>query len=492
MATTEVTELFRNVANPSDTVGTVHHIQGRGSTSRRGDTYKLCSFTNVCASNDKLFFAHHDQGQVAKWKEEWNEKCWKVAHWLQPPICNCFHPGFLPDFLTPDQLALDRTLTHQSEFTHTWGVHKWVWEHHIAHWAQKLIIWQSTYQHAPFDNLPPIDSILFHDSDPPLSDHETVIFDAVLSALQPPRTHPIAQMRGAEREKWTVWAQTLRDKKSAAESTLAAQLSSGQAPTLDPSHLTCFERLSFSPFYGMFSTHPDDTANFRNAVYAHFGLPLATRCPPRRAVLLYRNNRVIVNRDELRAMLKKEYDLEVEYVTIDEKSTSEEQVTLFATTGLLLSSHSSQMINVLFSPPGSAMVEIAPEFYNADFSEYAHGMGIFFQYALGQTRRTHTALATPNRCNMHSFDCCCLSLPHLYLSPGGSVPDGTAQPLQAECVSHLSSCEGASHCILAERHLCQNKEYPNKNLNFVANLTAVSIAVKNSLAHLNWLCTGRW
>ena len=72
------------------------------------------------------------------------------------------------------------------------------------------------------------------------------------------------------------------------------------------------------------------------------------------------------------------------------------------------------------------------------------------------------------------------------------MPKGTDQPVNRECVSILSQCEGASHCILGQRYKCQNRDFPNKNLNFNANLTAVRMALKHSLTHLNYLCSGRW
>ena len=87
---------------------------------------------------------------------------------------------------------------------------------------------------------------------------------------------------------------------------------------------------------------------------------------------------------------------------------------------------------------------------------------------------------------------CCDSFFLHSLLVGGSVPSGVPQPLQDDCVAHLAQCEGASHCIIEKRYACKNTEYPNKNLDFIANLDAVRIAVKNSLSHLNWLCNGRW
>lgn len=474
-------------STPSDSQGSVFSVRGRGPSSPHGDEYKLCSFTNVCVQNDRLLLSHSDPAQIALWREEVATKCWKVEQWLQPPICSCFHPRFLPDWLDPAAVPAALESSQQShKWQHWWSVHKWVSVHHIAHWAQKLIIWQSLFQHTTDLPLPRLDGIVFQDSDLPLSDHESVIFDAVLAAIQPAGRHPVTMAApGKDREKHLIWAEALKAQRESIEAATAAAATAAAATAAvatpatpgapaaapsppavpvsvsvlpQPSQLTCFPRLSFTPHYGIFSTHPDDTARFREKVYSRFGLAGANaRCPPRKAVMLYRHNRGIVNREEIRTMLKAEFGIELEYATIDETSSSAAQVSLFASTGLMLSSHSSQLINVLFSPAGSAMIEVAPEFYNADFAEYAHGMGIFFQYALG-----------------------------------GQPRGGVDQPLQRECVETLSACEGASYCVLDTRYKCKNREYPNKNLDFVANITAVRIAVKNSIQHLNWLCTGRW
>lgn len=90
-------------------------------------------------------------------------------------------------------------------------------------------------------------------------------------------------------------------------------------------------------------------------------------------------------------------------------------------------------------------------------SEYAHGMGVYFQYALG-----------------------------------GDVPDGVQDPGIQACIQTLNKCEGDSHCILIQRFFCGKRSFANKPLNFNANITAVRVAIKNSLAHLNWVCGGKW
>jgi len=477
-ATVERNEVLSS-GGDGDSTGELLLIQGRGSLSRNKDEYKLCTFTNVCLQHDLVLFLRREGG-TAETKDtllkEWEATCGGPGitnkggpGWKQPLICACFHGYFRAAFLTEEQrkVALDMLSSdkpfHQLDPTpvgkkHVWGVQKWVPIHHIAHWAQKLLIFQSLYQHGASIPLPPLDGMVFHDSDQPLTEHERVILNVALESLQPSDTHPLTlAVKDGSLDARMIFAETLRKQKSSLEMSASLSVRDGAPIHTSPSHLTCFGRVSWSPFYGLFSTHADDTTRFRENAYKTFDLPPPQRCPPRRAVLLYRHNRKILNRAAIVDMLKDEFGLELEYRTVDERSSSQQQVSLFASTGLMLSSHSSQLTNMLFSPPGSAIVEISPEFYNADFAEYAHGMGIFFQYALG-----------------------------------GVVPDGVSQPSQDECISLLSTCEGASHCIIDRRHACKNKNWPNKNHNFVANVTAIKIAVKNSMQHLNWLCTGRW
>lgn len=120
-ATAEVAELFRG-PHEDDTVASIWLVSGRGSHGRKGDQYKMCSFTNVCVEQDRLLFTHSNPNEGESWKNEWLSKCWKVAQWLQPPICACFHPTFLPDFLNQQQLDLKPKTMEGLE--HTYAIHK--------------------------------------------------------------------------------------------------------------------------------------------------------------------------------------------------------------------------------------------------------------------------------------------------------------------------------------------------------------------------------
>lgn len=383
-----------------------------------------------------------------------------------------------------------------------------------AHWSQKILLFQSALTHfhsllslsptstpissfdpvtgvevsppglwSPSSSYPlePFSGMVLHDLDLPLTDHESGIFNRSLEAIirhgrkegieheglsgyleghhlsERSREHRINgnMIFAGELEKSMKQARTYWEAANHTPSTSSAS----PASSIPPSTPQCYERLTFTRAFGIFSTSALDTNDFREASYRYHNLTtLKSRCPPRRIVLLYRSNRMIMNWEELRDMVHEMTGgRTLERVTIDARSTHAEQVELFATTGMMISSHSSQLVNVMFSHPHSTMIEVTPEFYNADFSEYAHGMGVFFQYAIG-----------------------------------GTVVDGTPEAAIDACTAALSVCEGDSQCILRERYKCGRRSYTNKNHNFHADLNAVRQAIKHAIQHLNWVCGGKW
>ena len=223
----------------------------------------------------------------------------------------------------------------------------------------------------------------------------------------------------------------------------------------------CVERLSFLKMFGVFATNT--TIRWRSggrvqAIRHHTGL--SHRCPPRHITLLTRDNRRIFNQQAIVDYIQQAYKKPVSIVQISDKSTPAEQIRTFAESGLLLASHSSQLVNVMFSHPRSAMIEIAPEYYNSDFSEYAHGMGVFFRYALG-----------------------------------GSVPGAEVHSSMHDCLRVLSECEGDSYCMLIKRFdpACKKREVCCKyGAGFNADLEVVKVALQHAINHLNWACGETW
>ena len=467
-----------NSSHPSDSSFTLHAIRGRGLHSSPHDLLHFCSFTHALLRHDAatgrslVLLRFTSLAQHRTVREQANE-CWSgtkegVERGRENELCVCFHPqlklGVAEYEWSQDvggmgeeeaekyrvrphpfrrqglvHVSGDRAAIRSLEFQHVWATHKWVRHQHIAHWAQKLLMMQTVHQHRHLfaHLLPPVDALAFLDTDSDVSEHQQAILNASLVAAFDD------DVLLSQQQERTMWATAIEQRSAIGV-------------------LTPIRRLSFTPHYGIFATHSDDTLHFRSSVYQHYGLPPVSRCPPPQVTFLYRHDRGVINRDAIIGWLEAEFDVRVSVATVNESTPSAEQVGLFARTGLLLSSHSSQLMNVLFSQPGSAVVELAPALWNHDFAEYAHAMGVHFQYALGGEA-----------------------------DPASPLRD--AQPLHDDCVAKLSACNGFAHCVMREEGKClAGRRATNKNLAFIANLTAVQTAVRNAMAHLDWLCDGQF
>lgn len=530
-------------------------------------SYHVCSFTNVCAAPDGILFRFQNH---TAWKEmeQMATKCADLAVYWKTPLCHCFHYAFKPlllpyEFKSEVTTSIASTLADPmeaeakleraypdpfahvaaSDHSHYWSVHKWVSHHHIAHWAQKLMIFQSIWQHhRTLDGrLPALTGLVFHDTSatPPLEEHLLNIFNISMEAALAFRDngewrHPALWKGEDSREQMDaildpekgrlIWHDDLVSGRYATSKPLDAckapdscllpnpawraalealpadgvktsevngvatkepvwpitDATGQKIPrTLsDPSVHTCFARLSMSPMYGILSLDPKDADAFRAATAKLMGTvapATGTRtCPPKRAILLTRSDRKILNVAELRAWMQQEYRIDLELHEVTGRNTSKEQIALFGTTGLILSSHSSQLINVLFSHPGQSLVEITPEFYNVDFAAYAHALGLNFNYALGG------------------------AIPRDAREDAGQSKDYTYvdDPLMVECTSGLlAACPtGDSWCLIQQSPaLCSRIiQWPNKQMNFYANMTAIKLAVQSSMAHIEDRCFGKW
>jgi len=401
--------------------------------------------TAIFSSQD-LVNKYRKQQQVCK-----NKKSPRTAD-----LCYCFYHNF--------QLQIELRVQNASELAyqrldhHYWSVHKWVSQHHIGHWAQRMLLFSAIMQYfspttfnfsssitnASLANV--IDDhdlygFVFHDTDSRVTSHEETIFRLGLMAALRTKRHSFINL---------VYSTPLMNQFVFSDD---LKLSVKQ-------NVPYFvKRVSFTRPFGIFSTYSGDTQPFRVAAYKMFNLTsLTERCAPRRVVLLRREDRKILNTSKIALYLKEKFNKTLEYVTITGRNTSRAQIETFSSFGLMISSHSSQLVNMVFSHPSSVIIEVAPEFYNADFGEYAHGMGLRFQYAIG-----------------------------------GAVPGAVIDKAERVCASQLSKCLGDSHCFLHQRFTCTGgRKICCKNRDFNANIPAVQIAIDNAIEHLNFRCQGKW
>ena len=286
-------------------------------------------------------------------------------------------------------------------------------------------------------------------------------------------------------------------------------------PPANHTVLSCFRRLSFSPLYGTFARSGYDLQGWRERAMRHYGierhqphysrdiliplqpshnhttspylphpltpLPPAARvdhavlatltlmtCPPPRAVFVTRPDRAVVNLQAVVDRLRERFGVGVEAVSVDGSTPSAEQARLFAGAGLLLSAHSSQMVNVLFSGANSVMIEVTAEFYNVDFFNYARSVGVRFLYALGGT-------------------------------VSGWEDEGEAmrvcvKELKERCGSSSVAGSGDGYCVegVAAEVCKEKRHFPNKHKAFEADVDAVERSVREGLRHLMHACHGRW
>ena len=110
-----------------------------------------------------------------------------------------------------------------------------------------------------------------------------------------------------------------------------------------------------------------DGSGLRAALYAHFNITAVVPVPQRITFVDRHHTRAIKNRDEVITMLgtyaeKKMWDIDFVNLGDDKASpkTFFEQVTLFASTGVLVAMHGAACFNALSMPRNSVVVEIMP------------------------------------------------------------------------------------------------------------------------------------
>ena len=257
--------------------------------------------------------------------------------------------------------------TVYNHYGHFWSINKWVQSHHIAHWSQKLIAWQAVYGHwthacqrryvrqrvsvtewrfieaqddiddaasgasddgdkmsdddgsgryITLDCHPPIEGIVYHDSNRPLYDHEANIMNITVHAVQrwidaasKPKfaatvEHNDDDDNNNANDGWinTILSTINGDKTNGriyqrythvslnaskvAQRTLfnedLYQQYTADYLLKNPSlyhhdtlynitSLSCFNRITMTPLYGLFVDNAYDSIHFRRAANEHYG-----------------------------------------------------------------------------------------------------------------------------------------------------------------------------------------------------------------------------
>ena len=82
------------------------------------------------------------------------------------------------------------------------------------------------------------------------------------------------------------------------------------------------------------------------------------------------------------------YDVPYQHIIVDDEVDFDEQVKMFANTGVLVSVHGAGLMNQIFMPPGSVTIEIFPNHVkHVLYERIAHYSGVYhFKVRVGSAR----------------------------------------------------------------------------------------------------------
>lgn len=156
----------------------------------------------------------------------------------------------------------------------------------------------------------------------------------------------------------------------------------------------CAEALLYVPNYErpFFSEHQAD--EWRAMLRRELGLHHRA-CPPNRAVLLRRSSdnsrrRGFVNEAVVDAVAAELGIRKLHRVTVGSRNSTEETAALFASFGLLVSTHSSQLKGLVYAAPHAAVVEVTGSFLGTRPSPFSEGMAeLRLHYGLSSGHATN-------------------------------------------------------------------------------------------------------
>lgn len=168
---------------------------------------------------------------------------------------------------------------------------------------------------------------------------------------------------------------------------------------------TCFEDLVFETQYGTWFPAMPYVSKWRNSLLESLGTPyirdegLVERCQTDqlRIHIFQRTEgsslREFVNLEEVIALAQTYTSLAIEVVTINSTTSVQAQASLFRAFDILITSHGSQIANIIFTDPeGTGLIEVLPVLRDRAFANTAQDAG-FASYIIstGHTPFPHDA-----------------------------------------------------------------------------------------------------
>lgn len=140
-----------------------------------------------------------------------------------------------------------------------------------------------------------------------------------------------------------------------------------------------------------------------NVLHDKLHIPLRP-CPPGRAVLLQRYEgtslRRVTNEDVIEQVAAEFGVPKIERLRLGSLNSTEQQIAAFSSFGLVFTTHTSQLKNLVFAAPNAAVVELSAHFLDDRVSAFSEGME--YLNVTYETSRSHRVNVT-EACNLPAF-----------------------------------------------------------------------------------------
>ncbi|KAJ3018063.1 UNVERIFIED_CONTAM: hypothetical protein HDU68_011343 [Siphonaria sp. JEL0065] len=135
----------------------------------------------------------------------------------------------------------------------------------------------------------------------------------------------------------------------------------------------CFDRVYSTIRGDIYATSVEDMDAFKQSASKALEISAGNpnSCPPNRIAIITRSTgmglRKIMNLPQLLKLLRKltNNSMEIDIISPSEKNTLAEQARMFSSYGILISSHSSQLTNLVFAHANSVVIELSPIYKRA-------------------------------------------------------------------------------------------------------------------------------
>ncbi|KAI8618574.1 hypothetical protein BC830DRAFT_1108139 [Chytriomyces sp. MP71] len=296
--------------------------------------YHVCMFENVCIQ-PKRTIMYTKTPQAAKLLNKKYAGCFKKRSnltELDERFCRCFGPEAFMKFLPFNQRELP-----EINKTPTYLVYQWLPHHHLSHFAFSTVQMHSVLQNDAFYSLPRFETILFQDIPPDgFTEYEESLWNIIKAGGKLDSVKKIEFLRNSDAE---VRNETVSQ---------------------------CFATIYTSNQPENYAHRRKDLDVFKKSAEKVLGLDITTReCPPSRVLLLVRNavnntrQRKMSNRWNVLKLLENKGLTQIDILDLNGTLTLQEQASFISRYGLIISSHSSQLTNLLFAHKNAAVMEVS-------------------------------------------------------------------------------------------------------------------------------------